>query len=255
MRSSPSCKCLLLCFLVLTSSQVLAQAGSSEFISLPWTERRPFQFVDGDGMLKGVLAELGNSIFADAHVPMKWVETPASRTARSLATDSDRICLVGWFRTPEREKVAKISLPIYRDRPQVGIVRADFRIGENRSLRSLVADKTIRLLTKQGYSYGAFLDELIAGRKGGNVDSVVADHGRMLMMVLRQHTDLIFLTREELDFYTARDPALMGGVKAISFKELPAGNQRHILCSRQVPDETMARLDAAIRANSRIKAD
>lgn len=235
--------------------QVQAQASQADVVALPWTERKPFQFVDRDGKPSGLLYELGRDIFTAAGVPMKWVEVPAARIGRSLLTDDARLCLVGWFRTPEREKIAKISLPIYRDHPQVGVARADSRIGEKRSLLSITEDRSIRILVKQGYSYGTYLDSLLALRKGQAIESVVADHARMLVMLQRGRADLIFLTQEEVDYFSSENPHFNNEFRAIPFKELPVGNQRHILCTKQVPDEIMDRLNAAITTIIRNKAD
>ncbi|XHS77017.1 substrate-binding periplasmic protein [Burkholderiaceae bacterium UC74_6] len=259
--------------LVLGSAPVWAQTPPTEVISLPWTERRPFQFIDGQGKLKGILVDLGEEIFTKAGVPKKWVETPAGRIAQSLLTDKEPLCLVGWFRTPEREKIAKISLPIHRDRRQLAVVRADSPISGERGLRALMGDKHFTLLVKAGYSYGAYLDSLIAARKDekgeksepgekgeradkvARIESVVGDHARMLAMIHLGRADLMFLTPEEVDYYAAENPRFTNEFKVIAFKEIPAGNLRHILCSKQVSDETMSRLDAAIRSSIKIKTD
>jgi polar amino acid transport system substrate-binding protein len=233
----------------------MAQTSSTDAITLPWTERKPFQFIDTDGKLKGLLFELGQSIFAEAGVPMKWVNVPALRIGRTMAMDNERICLVGWFRTPEREKIAKISLPIYRDHPQVGVARADSHLNGERSLSSVMEDNSVRLIVKQGYSYGVYLDALIAARKNEGVANVVGDHARILTMLQWGRADLIFLTQEEVDYYSAENHHFTDEFKVISFKDMPAGNQRHIICSKQVSDATMDKLNAAIRSAMKITAN
>ena len=71
---------------------------------------------------------------------------------------------------PEREKFAKFSTPVYQDRPQVIVMRADnsHRINHP-TLAALFADKNLKLGAKLGYSYGSFVDGLMVAKDGQNI--------------------------------------------------------------------------------------
>ena len=104
-------KLVILGLLMLSGLEAIAQDTTTETILLPWTERRPFQYVDSDGKLKGILFDLGEKIFTKAGVPMKWVEIPANRILSTLKANEQPICLVGWFKTPERRKLPMRHYP------------------------------------------------------------------------------------------------------------------------------------------------
>jgi polar amino acid transport system substrate-binding protein len=232
--------------------QTFAQATTPDTITLPWTERQPFQYIDNDGKLKGILYNLGEQIFTKAGIRSQWAETPANRIIRELEENTERQCLVGWFKTPEREKIAKITLPIYQDKPLRGIIRADNKSVRIKTASALFADASIKVLIKQGYSYGVQLDELIASRNGQNIERSVGDHTRLVRMLREQRTDLLFLTQEEIDHYTATAPDFAKDFKVINFTDLPSGNFRHILCSKRVPDATIEKLNQAIKATIKL---
>ncbi|XHS77040.1 hypothetical protein ACFJGW_15050 [Burkholderiaceae bacterium UC74_6] len=63
-------------------------------------------------------------------------------------------------------------------------------------------------------------------------------------MVPLGRADLMFLTQEQVAYYAVDPPRFTCDFKVIAFKEIPAGNLRHILCSRPVSDETVNRMGA-----------
>lgn len=84
-------------------------------------------------------------------------------------------CVVGWFKNPEREAFVKYSHAIYQDKPQTALARADNRKLQNdMTLDDLLSPPELKLLIKDSYSYGAFLD-----------DKIVRHHPAVIMDVQR----------------------------------------------------------------------
>jgi polar amino acid transport system substrate-binding protein len=218
-----------------------------DIVKLPWTERQPFQYIDSDGKLNGILFDLGEKIFLKAGVPMKWEEIPAKRILMSLERNQEKICLVGWYTTEERQKFAHFTLPIYEDKPIKGIVRANSSMKQGILIDDIAKKSDINILVKQGYSYGTMIDQLLAARNEKNVQRVFGNHLTLLKMLQLKRADIVFLSQEEIDFYLESDPSFIRDFSVISFKELAMKIPRYIICSKQVPLDTINKLNKAIK--------
>ena len=227
--------------------------GVSDVIILPWTERVPFQYINSDGKLAGILYDLGEKIFKKAELAVKWQEVPANRILLMLERNDERVCLVGWYKTPAREAVSNISSEIYRDKPLRGVLRSDSKYKNLPSLKSLSADTGIELLFKQGYSYGAIVDELIASRSEKHIQRVTGNNSTILKMITLYRADLTFLPQEEIDAHREVDASFDVNFSVVKFAELKEGNTRHIVCSKNVALETIAKLDKEIQTTLRNK--
>ncbi len=72
-------------------------------------------------------------------------------------------CGIGWFKKPEREQFARFTEVLYQDRPSIVISRkANNAIAQYGDVSNLLQDNTIKLLVKDSFSYGTYIDEQIA---------------------------------------------------------------------------------------------
>lgn len=220
-------------------------AASIEPISLPWVSRPPYQYAAPNGEVAGIIADLGREIFRKADVPYRWELVPALRINRSLYQGNDAFCMVGWFKTVEREQVAWFSEPIRRDPPLQMAWRAGAPFADVDSMGALVASEA-RVLVKAGYSYGERADRMIRAKaqiRAHTVMQVTSDHPAMLKMVALGRADVMLGPAEELRY-------LMGAIPGVEMRELkdePEGNLRYLICSRAVSPVLRERLNRAIR--------
>lgn len=245
-------KFLILSCLLIFGCDAYAQSALPDIVKLPWTERQPFQYIDSDGKLKGILFDLGEKIFSKAGISMKWEEIPAKRILMSLERNQDKVCLVGWYMTEERQKIAHFTLPVYEDKPMRGIVRVDSSVKQGMSIDDIAKNSNLNILVKQGYSYGAVIDQLLAVRNEKNVQRVFGNHLTLLKMLQLKRADIVFLSQEEIEFYLASDPSFIKDFSIISFKELAMKIPRYIICSKQVPLETINKLNKAIQESIKL---
>jgi hypothetical protein len=153
---------------------------------------------------------------------------------------------VGWFKTPERLLFAKYSHPIYQDQPPIAIARADHEIlHSDMSVVDVLSNKNLKLLLKDGYSYGNFLDEKIAQHRPLVVKST-GENVNMLKMIHKKHADYFFIAPEESTPLIELSGLPIEDFKSLTFLTMPAGEKRHILCSRRVADAIMDKLNRAI---------
>lgn len=218
----------------------------NDVVTILWTERRPFQYTDDDGQIKGVLVEPGTKIFSQAGITAVWKEVPANRVIQEIKYNEVPACAVGWYKTPEREAIAQFSQAMYRDQPLRAIMRASAGIEANVPTKVILENPRIRLLLKQGFSYGPYLDGLISRVDDRRIQRVAGDARNLLQMLRAERADAIFLSQEEVDYFGQRQPDFAAVFKVVTFKDAPASEYRYIMCDRLVSPALMKRINDAI---------
>lgn len=160
-----------------------------------------------------------------------------------LQQNQGRDCLVGWFKNPQRERFAKYTQAIYQDKPIIAIaLSSNNKVGNGRSVEAFFKDRTLRLLLKDGYSYGKFLDGLI-----NDLDPVrqvvTIENISMLEMLNQGRADYLFVAKEEADSIIERMNITGEKYQYIYISDMPAENNRYIMCSMQVEDSIIERLN------------
>jgi len=220
--------------------------GPTDRIILHYHERKPYYYTTDDGV-KGVLAEKAASAFNRSGVPFRWEKTPPNRQLEIIRENQDMTCALGWFKNPERERYAKYTEFVYQDKPTLALARADNeRMPNNLSLDRLFIDRGLRILRKDGYSYGKFIDEKIVQYKPREV-LTTADNLSMLKMIHSLRADYFFIAHEEADQLITESAFELSDFKYIHFSNMPEGNKRYIICAQNVPDLIMTKLNHAIR--------
>jgi uncharacterized protein (TIGR02285 family) len=195
----------------------------------------------------GLIADAVSTALKYADIDYTWLQTPATRQLDIIRDNTSATCAAGWFKTPERQNFAKFTVPVYQDQPFVAITRRDNDlIGSDESPERLFKERRLRLLAKSGYSYGTYIDSQIQEFSPRQV-MTTADNRTMMLMLQNHRADYCFMTEEE-----AYDLLLFSGLnkmdfRVINLRDVPRGNLRYLLCSSMVPDQTIKRINGAIR--------
>lgn len=215
-------------------------------ITLHYNERPPYLVTTNDGV-SGLTGDPTITIFEKSHIPFRWEQTPSKRQIYVLQQNKGRDCLVGWFKNAEREKFAKYTLPIYRDKPQVALARADnMMLPASSSVREVFTNSQLVLLVKDGYSYGDFLDGKI--KQYNPIRTVTTDeNSEMLKMVYARRADYFLIAPEEADGLIKSSNYDIQDFKLVHFTDITNGEYRYILCSMKVEDTIIDRINSAIR--------
>lgn len=222
------------------------QAARSGTVILHYHDRKPYYFKGPEGV-SGLCAKPAAAVFKEAGIPFRWQETPAKRQLDMIKANNRMECAVGWFKNPEREKFAKYTLPIYQDKPTVALARADNdRVLSRISIEQMFTDRGLRLLRKDGYSYGPFIDASITTYQPREVVTT-ADNFSMLKMIHSLRADYFFIAEEEAGQLITESSFSPSDFKYIHFSDMPEGNKRYIICSPKLPDELIERLNQSIR--------
>ncbi|WP_332852182.1 substrate-binding periplasmic protein [Duganella sp. S19_KUP01_CR8] len=215
-------------------------------VTLHYYERPPLHYTDAHARPAGFIVEKTSSIFNQAGISYAWKVTPANRILALIKTAPGYHCTPGWYKNAERMQYARFSAPIYIDKPLVGLSRADFSAGEGITARDLFRRPALRLLLKQNFSQGAYMDKLIGQMPDANIQRVSAEVPVMVKMIRLGRADLIVTTQEETEAFVASAGYRMDEFRVLKFPDVPAEEKRYILCGNNVPMELMRQLDEAI---------
>lgn len=224
---------------------VAASSVAGDAVIATYSLRPPYLLQTAGGMPGGLIGTPAVAAFQAAGIDVVWTQLPTNRQLAMIKDPAAHSCALGWFRTPERERYAKFSKAIYRDKDWVLLARTDFDPGEGYTLEGLLMRPSTRVLVKDNYSYGAHIDALMARLKP-NVAVSTANTAQMLQSVSAGAVDFTYLSLEEAQYLLAQDGAAVKKLRMLQPKDMPRGGERYIMCGKGVPDDVIARLNKAI---------
>lgn len=229
----------------LALASLCAAAWADDKITVHYNERPPYLKSTPDGSPGGLTGAPAAEAFKKAGIAVTWAKTPTSRQLDLLEKNDGKDCAIGWFKNAKREGFAKFTKAIYRDKPWVAVANSGFAVKSGAKLEELLADKKTRLLVKDGFSYGSFIDGLLARTKP-TTTKTTGESPQMVQMIKAGHADLTFVSQEEAAYFIESAGLSAKEVKTVSFPDVPDGERRYIMCSKNVGDDVIAKLNKAI---------
>ena len=217
-------------------------------IQLYYYERAPYAVADKQGDVSGLVATPAAKAFKQASIPFRWKKMPFKRQLATIKHNKKKACGIGWFKNPEREAFARFTYEIYQDKPAITISRKGNQIlAQHSNLKALLSDKNVKLLVKDGFSYGTYIDGLIEKYKPETVVVVASTNVQMLRMILAGRADYYFSSEEEAEHIIRSAGYEVSQFQLQHYDDMPAGNRRYITCSQQVEPEIIDSLNRALK--------
>ena len=218
---------------------------AAEPVTLYYNERPPYLVTGSQaGKVTGLTADPAAKAVERAGFVPQWSPMPSTRQLVTMREGNAPACAVGWFRNPEREIAFKFTKPIYRDKPTVVLARSDFEARSGK-LADVFQQPGLRVLVKDKYSYGPWIDALLARARPQTI-STTEENIQMVRMIAGKRADVMFSSQEEAQYLLTQSTVSTSAVKVLRFDDVPQGEKRYLMCSRSVPDEIIERLDKAI---------
>ncbi len=231
-------------FLFLFTSTVMAQSP----IQLYYDERVPYAVSDKHGAVHGLTATPAAKAFEQAGIPFQWKKMPFKRQLAIIKYNKKPACGIGWFKKPEREQFARFTRVVYQDRPSIVISKkSSSKMSQHGDVSSLLQDKSIKLLVKDSFSYGTYVDKQITKYQPETVAVAGSNNIQMLQIILSGRADYLFAAEEEAEEMIVSAGYDIAQFELHHFTDMPAGNNRYIACSQQVAPETVELLNQALR--------
>ncbi len=228
-------------------------AAADQFhVTILFHVRPPYSQQEPDGRVTGILVEPVAAALAKAGIGVDWAEMPPARQTEEIkrGKGAGPVCGLGWFKRPERERFALFSDPIYQDQPTVVVARKDDpRFADGMSLRGSFRDATRTVLVKTGYSYGAAIDTWIRTLQP-RTETSSGTNTQLLGMIAQGRADYVVMAPEEADDLLDPQSKLGASLQAVSLRDAPEGELRHLMCSQSTPPALIARInDALVQAS------
>ena len=236
--------CALLSACVLAPAHAVGAVGTQGApLRLLYQERPPYTSQRAVGVVDGLLAAPVQQALERAGIVARWELTPSQRQllmVQAAQEPQEPVCAVGWFRNPEREKLGRFSRPLYRDLPMGALVRADAPLADGAALAATLAAQRLTVLTKDGFSYGADIDQWLSAGPVRRV-STGSEPPQLVRMLLAGRADMMLVAPEEGQLLIAQHPP--GALRMVRFSDVLPGLERHLYCSNAVPEALLRRLD------------
>ncbi len=221
--------------------------SAAEPITVAWRDKAPYHYLD-NGIERGFLLLRAKRVFALAELPTVFVERPSKRIWRDFQRGKANYCSIGWYRLPERERVAQFSQPLHVDPPQLLLVNPEAlpAIRAHGSFAALMADPGVILGVVDGVSYGPVLDRQIA-HSANRIERVTVSPASMVAMLAAGRVDYMLADQADWHYLREHDETLRR-IAEYQFRDMPPGLARFIVCSKDLPPSVMGRINRAIRA-------
>lgn len=217
-------------------------------IQVYYAERIPYAISDQKGGIEGLTASPVARAFQTANIPFEWKKMPFKRQLITIKANKKKACGIGWFKNPERKEFARFSDAIYQDRPTIIIARkGNIAFDGHHTIKDLFKDNSIKLLVKDGFSYGKYLDELIEKEQPSKILVVGSSNLEMLQIILSGRADYFFAAEEEAEQMITSAGLSTSQFDLLSLNDMPAGNARYLACSKQVPTKIIEQFNQALR--------
>ena len=236
----------LLCSIILMwCSSCALYADDCDMITLNYIERPPYLVKSGNSV-EGLSGTPTERAFKQAEIPFEWKEISTASHLRLIEANTGCDCIVSYFKTPEREKYAKYTVPIYQDQPHIAVAWADNqKLMSDGTVEMALKNPEIILEVKKDWSYGKFLDSKIA-QYHPKTDETIGDNAQILKKIYAKRADIFFTTPAEADAVITVSGFSRQDFKYITFRDVPIGENRYILCSQKVSDEIIKKFNDAI---------
>lgn len=208
-------------------------------------EERPPYIVRNGADVEGLTASAAAQAFKAAKLPFLWEAGSMGRQLHMLRENLGPNCVIGWYKTSDRMMFAKFTKPIYRDRPIVALARHDFSFAPGRAMADVLATPGVRVLVRTRYSYGPYVDSAIKRIRPELVASPLPNV-QLVDLLIGNRADFMFTSEEESALLLKRAEKKAGKLHVLHFSDALPGMERHIACTRSVPDEIIDRLNQAI---------
>jgi len=226
--------------------------GEDESLTLYWYARPPFLYEE-DGQMRGLLLGPAERALHAAGIPFTWKLLPFSRAQTTVRDDRERGCAVGWFWSPERAEYAQFTPPIYQGQAMVAAVRSDMPAVEPIMIRDFLGAPGLRMVLKHDLYLGIYIHAAVEETlTESQIFRTPVGVSQILKMIESNRGDFTIVPREEMD-YLLKTEFSDGKLRILTFSDVPRTEGRHLMCSKSVPADWMARLDAAIWAETKAR--
>ena len=216
-----------------------------EIITIYYDDTPPY-FYEENGALDGETFKTAKNMFKLSSIEIRLQKLSQKKQILMLKNNREKLCLLGQFKKVKFSKIGKYTKPISRDTKIVGLSQKDnTQVKSGRPITILLNNRGQKLLRKKGVSYGNFIDQKLKILSPSTVYTN-KNFDEMVKNVYKRKADYILITEQEAEYFIKKFSLDDKRFKVLKFLDVVSGNNRHLLCSKKVSDETIKKLNKYI---------
>ena len=193
------------------------------------------------------MLELTRQIFEDANIVASFHSLPPNRIIDEIKKKHNQHCSIGWLKILEREQFAKFSLPIYQNKPIVVLINNEEKkyFSTFETLKNLFSDKSKTLLRLSGFSYGAYIDNLIKST-APSIQSISGKQAQLAMLIKHRKGNYMLIAPEEVEMLVLSAKFKKQDFELLPLKDIPTINKRYLMFNKAVSDQLIEKVNRSI---------
>ena len=218
----------------------------AEQLTIGYIELPPYYYTNTQQKPDGFLLHLTQRIMNKAGCECSYISMPSKRILHTVKKGGS-FASIGWFKTAQREKFAKFSLPIYENKPIVLLVRHENSklFAKYSTLEELLAQKKFKTGFVAGHSMGGYIDYLLE-KYPESFHALSGTTQQLVKMLHDGRIDFCLLAPVEIPKIIKRSDYKEDDFYFMSMADIIKGNTRHLIFSKDVSDATIIKINAAI---------
>ena len=217
--------------------------AKNKIIKIFYFERYPYYYTASTGEVRGIIIDITTKIFNHAKIKYKYVKLPVKRILYELKKPDVYACSPGWYYNEKRAKIYKYTYPIYESQPIVAVFNSKISIPEEVSLKYLL-EKHYNLGVISGFSYGKIIDDFLKKYPKKYLYKLTGNPEQLLLLVAKNRVNYTLYSYEHVNNYLKVHPELK--LKLVKINEIKKGIKRYIICSKDVEDKVIKKLNKSI---------
>lgn len=216
-------------------------------LTVLYFERPPY-YETINNKADGFLVELTRQIFQNANIKSVFKEIPPLRIMHYIKNEKNATCSIGWFKNKDREKFAKFSLPIYRNKPLVVLtIQAKQHLFEPHiTIKDIFSDRSLILAKIDSFSYGTIMDNWI-NNYSPPIHEISSDQLMLPKLIVNNRAAYMLVAPEEISMMLKKANLDESQFVSIYKPDIPSGNRRYIIFSKGVEDDLVNRINQSIQ--------
>lgn len=233
------------CWLTLFLVVILVKVGVAQKLKLLFFHRPPYYVYDKDGV-RGIILNRAIYVLKQAKVEFELELSTPNRIIASFKRGDKNICSPGWFKTKERTRWAKFSLPIYQNSPIVlltgkwnnGLIKKHF-------LSDIFRSRSLTWGRIKNFSYGDVIERYQKEFRP-KVVNVDGNQLNLINMLRHKRFSYILISPEEIDFLIASAGYDKRDFLIIHLNDVKEGNKRYLMFSKDISDNLIEKINKTI---------
>ncbi|WP_320176047.1 transporter substrate-binding domain-containing protein [Maridesulfovibrio sp.] len=232
---------IIFSILALSNKTIYADQITIGYIELP-----PYYYTNDQQKPDGILLYLTKKIMRRAGCNCEYISMPSKRILHTLKKGGP-FASIGWFKTPEREEYAKFSLPIYENKPILVLLRKEDReqFSKYNTLEELLKQSKYKTGLIAGHSMGGYIDYLLTKHPQA-FHALSGTTQQLVRMLYDKRIDFCLLAPVEIAKIIKQSPYKENDFYFMSMADIIKGNTRHLIFSKDVSNDTISKINAAI---------